>query len=84
MTEVERVPVERDAQRCRKVEEVRELTAAWDVRYTYRNREFATRMPFDPGRKLTVAVNVKPIEDRPPPPRGEPAPPQPRPKQPRY
>jgi uncharacterized protein YcfJ len=82
VTEVERVPVERDVQRCRMVDEVREVTAAWDVRYVYNNREFSTRMPFDPGRRLTIAVNVKPIEDRPaPPPRSGPPP---RPSQPRY
>ena len=63
--EVERVPA-REVERCRLVEELREATVGWDVRYTYRNREFSTRMPFDPGRRLTVAVNVTPIEDRAP------------------
>lgn len=61
--QVERVPP-REIERCRLVEEVREATVGWDVRYVYGNREFSTRMPFDPGRRLTVAVNVKPIEDR--------------------
>jgi len=82
VVETERVPVERDVQRCRQVEEVREVTAAWDVRYRYRNRDFTTRMPFDPGRKLTVAVNVRPIEERPAPP--PPTAAAPRPVPPRY
>jgi uncharacterized protein YcfJ len=65
--EVERVPVERDVQRCRTVNEVREATVGFDVRYEYRGREFTTRMPFDPGPRLMVRVDVTPIE--PPPPR---------------
>jgi uncharacterized protein YcfJ len=79
VTEVERVPTTRDVQRCRQVEEVREIISSWDVRYTYGGREFTTRLPFDPGRRLTVAVNVQPIEERGP--RGDRGP---RPAAPRY
>ena len=79
VTEVERVPTTRDVQRCRLVEEVREVTSSWDVRYTYGGREFATRLPFDPGRRLTIAVNLQPIEERGP--RGDRGP---RPAAPRY
>ena len=63
-TEVERVPTTRNVERCRMVEEVREVTSAWDVRYSYRGREFEARMPFDPGKTLRVAVNVTPVERR--------------------
>lgn len=82
VTEVERVPVDRDVQRCRTVNEVREATVGYDVRYEYRGREFMTRTPSDPGRTLPVMVDVHPAEvryDAPPPP-----PPPPGPRQPAY
>lgn len=84
VVETERVPTgTRDVERCRMVEEMREVTAFWDVRYSYNGREFSTRMPFDPGRRLDIAVNVTPIEERGP--RGDRGPgPSPRPSQPRY
>jgi uncharacterized protein YcfJ len=71
--EVERVPVERNVERCRTVNEVREANVGYDVRYEYRGREFTTRMPFAPGERLMVRVDVTPIE--PPPPRPGPRPP---------
>lgn len=77
--EVERVPVTRDVERCRTVNEVREATVGYDVRYEYRGREFMTRTPRDPGRLLRVRVDVQPVEDMPPPP-----PPPPGPRTPGY
>ena len=74
-TEVERVPVDRDVQRCRVVEEVREAAVGFDVRYEYAGRQFTTRMPQDPGRNLRVRVDVQPIEDYDEPPREGPRPP---------
>ncbi len=81
VTEVERVPVERDVQRCRTVDEVREATVGYDVRYEYRGRQFTTRLPQDPGRTLPVQVEVRPLpmRDAPPPP-----PPPPGPRAPTY
>ena len=67
-TEVERRPVTREVERCRTVQEVREVPVGYDVTYRYGGREFVTRMPFDPGRRLRVAVDIRPIEDAPPPP----------------
>jgi uncharacterized protein YcfJ len=72
VTEVERVPVDRTVQRCRVVHEVREATVGYDVRYEYHGRQFTTRLPRDPGRSLSVEVEVRPSEtryDAPPPPR---------------
>ena len=66
-TQVERVPVTRDVQRCRTVEEVREATVGWDVRYEYNGREFFTRLPYQPGRNIHVRVDVQPVADNPPP-----------------
>ena len=62
VTEVERVPVDRNVERCRTVNEVREATLGYDVRYEYGGRQFQTRMDRDPGRQLRVSVNVAPIE----------------------
>jgi uncharacterized protein YcfJ len=74
--EVERVPVERNVERCRTVEEVREAIHGYDVRYEYRGRQFTTRLPYDPGRSLQVRVDIEPVApDIPPPPRGGPRPP---------
>ena len=61
-THVERVPVERNVEKCRTVQEVREARVGYDVRYEFHGREFRTRMDRDPGRFLRVAVNVEPRE----------------------
>ena len=63
--EVERRPVERNVERCRVVDEVREATVGWDVRYEYQGREFATRLQSDPGRYLRVRVDVVPVDEPP-------------------
>jgi uncharacterized protein YcfJ len=77
-TEVERVPVERNVERCRQVNEMREATLGYDVRYEYNGHTFTTRMDRDPGRMLRLRVDVTPEEGREmPPPR--PVPPAPRP-----
>ena len=61
-TEFERVPVERNVERCRTVNEVREATLGYDVVYEYGGREFTTRLDRDPGRALQVDVSIAPIE----------------------
>lgn len=76
-TEYERVPVERNVERCRNVQEVREATVGYDVRYEYAGREFTTRLDRDPGRMLRVRIDVSPEEGREqpvPPPRPAPGP----------
>lgn len=57
----ERVSNER---RCRTVEETHteERTDGYDVTYRYGGEVYHTRMPYDPGRRLRVQVNVSPIE----------------------
>ena len=74
VTQTERVPVERDVQRCRTVEEVRDAIVGYDVRYEYRGRQFSTRMPYDPGRMVPVRVDLAPVVDAPPPPHAAPGP----------
>ncbi|HUP98428.1 MAG TPA: glycine zipper 2TM domain-containing protein [Usitatibacter sp.] len=82
VTEVERVPVERNVERCRTVNEVREATLGYEVRYEYGGRQFTTRMDRDPGRNLRVNVSVAPAEGREMPP--GPPPREPRPGAPVY
>ena len=62
VTEIDRVPVDRNVERCRVVQEVREARVGYDVTYTYGGREFATRLDRDPGQFLRVAVNIEPRE----------------------
>lgn len=74
VVEVERVPVERNVERCRVVDEVREATIGYDVRYEYAGRNFSTRMPQDPGRFVRVNVDIRPVEGFEEPPRPAPGP----------
>ena len=74
-TEVARIPVERDVERCRTVNEMRQATVGYDVRYEYNGHQFATRLDRDPGRMLRIRVDVSPEEGREaPPPRPAPGP----------
>lgn len=58
--QVERVPVTRDVQRCNVVSEFREEIRGYDVRYRYHNREYTTRMSYDPGPTMPINVDVRP------------------------
>ena len=66
--QVERRPVTREVQRCRTVQEVREVPVGYDVRYRFGGREMHTRLPYDPGRHVRLAVDVRVAEEAPPPP----------------
>jgi uncharacterized protein YcfJ len=78
VTTVERVPVDRNVERCRTVQEVREARVGYDVRYSFAGRELQTRLDRDPGRFLRVNVQVAAAEGAeiaPAPPSGRPSPP---------
>ena len=62
VVEVERVPVERNVERCRTVNETREATLGFDVEYEYAGKRFTTRLPQDPGRNLRIRVDIEPVE----------------------
>ena len=66
--EVERRPVTREVERCRTVQDIREVPVGYDVRYRFGGREFMTRLPYDPGRRIRLAVDVRVAEEAPPPP----------------
>lgn len=54
----------RDEQVCQTVADrgYREEVVAYRVFYRYNGRDFVTRMPYDPGSRLRVNVNVQPDE----------------------
>ena len=58
--QVERIPVTRDVQRCSLVPESREVIRGYDVRYRYHDREYTTRLSYDPGPTMPVNVEVRP------------------------
>lgn len=47
-------------ERCRTVAAYDERVVGYDVVYRFQGREFATRLPYDPGRNLPVQVTVAP------------------------
>src|SRR4051812_46839042 len=75
VTEVQRVPVERNVERCKVVQETREATVGYDVRYDYLGRQFTTRMPRDPGRFVRLNVDIHAVETFDEPPHAAPRPP---------
>jgi uncharacterized protein YcfJ len=60
------IPVERTVERCNVVyrDDYEERVDGYRVTYVYNGREYSTRMPYDPGRRIRVDVNVRPEYDR--------------------
>jgi uncharacterized protein YcfJ len=54
------VPHERDIQRCATVDSTRMQLQGYEVHYVYGGREYTTQMPYDPGQRLRVNVDVQP------------------------
>ena len=50
----------RTVERCRTVSDAAERVIGYDVVYRFQGREFATRLPYDPGPELPVNVTVAP------------------------
>jgi len=59
-------PTTRDVQRCRTVQGFADVIQGFDVRYQYNGREYVTRLPYDPGERVRLSVNVA-VDDGPPP-----------------
>jgi uncharacterized protein YcfJ len=57
----------RQVERCRDHDDYRQVISGYDVRYRFQGREYSTRLPYDPGKWLTLNVNFSVAED----PRGE-------------
>lgn len=60
-TRYESVP--QDVERCRTTDNFRDVIAGYDVRYRFEGREYVTRMPYDPGRWLTLNVSFTVADD---------------------
>jgi len=54
------VPEARDIQRCGTVDTTRMQLQGYEVHYVYGGREYTTQLPYDPGQRLRVNVDVQP------------------------
>ena len=54
------VPQARDIQRCAQVDGTRMQLQGYEVHYVYGGREYTTQLPYDPGQRLRVNVDVQP------------------------
>jgi len=54
------VPRDRTVQRCDTVNISEQRIDGYEVRYIYDGREYTTRLPYDPGSRVRVNVDVQP------------------------
>jgi uncharacterized protein YcfJ len=64
-TRYESVP--QQVERCRTHDNFSQVVTGYDVRYRFQDREYSTRLPYDPGKWLTLNVSFSVAQD----PRGE-------------
>jgi uncharacterized protein YcfJ len=53
----------RQVERCRSQDNFRQVISGYDVRYSFDGREYSTRLPYDPGRWLTLNVSFSVADD---------------------
>ncbi|WP_324779353.1 glycine zipper 2TM domain-containing protein [Thiobacillus sedimenti] len=53
----------RQVERCRVRDDYRQVISGYDVRYRFQGRVYATQLPYDPGRWLTLNGNFDVIDD---------------------
>ena len=58
----QQVQADEQVERCREVDNVREVITGYNVTYSYNGHRATTTLPYDPGRTIRVSVSV--IEDR--------------------
>ena len=51
-------------ERCSVEDNYRQVLAGYDVRYRFNGREFSTRLPYDPGKFLTLNVSYRIAQDQ--------------------
>lgn len=61
-TRYESVP--QQVERCRTHDNFRQVLTGYDVRYRFQDREYSTRLPYDPGKWLTLNVSFIVAEDQ--------------------
>lgn len=54
-----------EIERCDDIADTGERIVAYDVTYEYNGREFQIRMPYEPGERIAVNVDVRPPLPRP-------------------
>jgi uncharacterized protein YcfJ len=54
----------RQVERCRTQDNFRQVVNGYDVRYRFQGREYSTRLPYDPGKWLTLNVNFSVADDQ--------------------
>jgi uncharacterized protein YcfJ len=57
-------PVTRDVKKCKTVDAFRDQIVGYDVTYKYQGRTLHTRLPYNPGSTLSIAVSVTPDNQR--------------------
>ncbi len=57
---IDLAPVARDVERCRTVDTGNDVIDSYDVTYRYQGRDVRTRLPYDPGERVQVRVDVQP------------------------
>jgi uncharacterized protein YcfJ len=61
-TRYESVP--QQVERCETHDNFREVISGYDVRYRFEGREYVTRLPYDPGKWLTLNVSFTVAENQ--------------------
>lgn len=54
----------RQVEQCRVQDNYRQVISGYDVRYLFQGREYNTRLPYDPGRWLTLNVSFSVADDQ--------------------
>ncbi len=55
--------VPQQVERCRTIDDYRQVITGYDVRYRFQDREYSTRLPYDPGRWVTLNVSFSVAHD---------------------
>jgi len=55
--------VPQQVERCQTRDNFRQVLTGYDVRYRFQDREYSTRLPYDPGKWLTLNVSFTVVDD---------------------
>lgn len=54
----------RQVERCRTRDNYHQVVSGYDVRYCFQDREYSTRLPYDPGKWLALNVSFSVADDQ--------------------